>query len=76
MRKYSRRERKSTDQLDKLNDLLQNDALFLEYNREIRKEILSAFRLPPIYVGQSDDYNLAISNTARRITEEQVFING
>jgi PBSX family phage portal protein len=60
--------------LDKLNDLLQNDALFLEYNRDKRKEILSAFRLPPIYVGQSDDYNLATSNTARRITEEQVFI--
>lgn len=60
--------------LDKLNDLLQNDALFLEYNREKRKEILSAFRLPPIYIGQSDDYNLATSNTARRITEEQVFI--
>lgn len=60
--------------LDKLNDLLQQDALFLEYGKEKRSDILSAFRLPPIYVGRSDDYNLATANTARRITEEQVFI--
>lgn len=65
---------KTQIKLDKLNDLLQSDALFLEYGKEKRSELLSAFRLPPIYVGRSDDYNLATSNTARRITEEQVFI--
>lgn len=65
---------KTAIKLDKLNDLLQSDALFLEYGKDKRGDILSAFRLPPIYVGRSDDYNLATSNTARRITEEQVFI--
>jgi PBSX family phage portal protein len=65
---------KTEIKLDKLNDLLQSDALFLEYGKEKRGDILSAFRLPPIYVGRSDDYNLATSNTARRIAEEQVFI--
>ncbi|MCI1696891.1 phage portal protein [Aneurinibacillus aneurinilyticus] len=65
---------KTEIKLDKLNDLLQQDALFLEYVKEKRQDVLSSFRLPPIYIGRSDDYNLATSNTARRIAEEQVFI--
>ncbi|WP_200754591.1 hypothetical protein, partial [Salmonella enterica] len=60
--------------LDKLNDLLQQDALFSEYNKDKRKEIRSAFRLPPILTGESEDYNRATSDNARRIAEEQVFI--
>jgi PBSX family phage portal protein len=59
--------------LDKLNDLLQQDALFLEYTREKRKEVRSSFRLPPILTGESEDYNRATSDNARRIAEEQVF---
>ncbi|GED55567.1 phage portal protein [Brevibacillus borstelensis] len=64
---------KTSIKLDKLNDLLQQDALFLEYNREKRKETRSAFRVPPILTGESDDYNRATSDNARRIAEEQVF---
>lgn len=70
----SEEKEKTEIKLDKLNDLLQSDALFLDYGKDKRGDLLSAFRLPPIYVGRSDDYNLATSNTARRITEEQVFI--
>lgn len=64
---------KTSIKLDKLNDLLQQDALFLEYNREKRKETRSSFRLPPILTGESEDYNRATSDNARRIAEEQVF---
>lgn len=64
---------KTSIKLDKLNDLLQGDALFIEYNREKRKETRSAFRVPPILTGESDDYNRATSDNARRIAEEQVF---
>ncbi|MED0735659.1 phage portal protein [Aneurinibacillus thermoaerophilus] len=64
---------KTEIKLDKLNDLLQQDALFLEYNREKRKEILSAFRLPPILVGQSEDYTRATADAALRFAEEQIF---
>ena len=64
---------KTSIKLDKLNDLLQQDALFIEYNREKRKETRSAFRVPPILTGESDDYNRATSDNARRIAEEQVF---
>ena len=40
--------------LDKLNDLLQTDALFTDYVKDKRKEIRSSFRLPPILTGESD----------------------
>ncbi|MDI5983006.1 hypothetical protein QDK53_42975, partial [Amycolatopsis magusensis] len=36
-------------------------------------KIRSAFRLPPIYTGESQDYNKATADTARKTTEEQVF---
>lgn len=67
-------EKEKTDvKLDKLNDLLQQDALFIDYNKDKRKEVRSSFRLPPILTGESDDYNRATSDNARRIAEEQVF---
>ncbi|WP_232698590.1 hypothetical protein [Brevibacillus daliensis] len=64
---------KTAVKLDKLNDLLQQDALFLEYGREKRKESRPSFRLPPILTGESDDYTCATSDNTRRIAEEQVF---
>lgn len=64
---------KTSIKLDKLNDLLQQDALFLEYGNEKKADILSAFRLPPILVGQSSDYNRATADAALRFAEEQVF---
>jgi capsid portal protein len=59
--------------MDKLNDLLQQDALFLDYGKEKKADILSSFRLPPILVGQSSDYNRATAQAALAFAEEQVF---
>jgi PBSX family phage portal protein len=59
--------------LEKLSDVLQKDALFLEYDKNVIEAVLSAFRLPPIYVGLSTDYNRATVETAKELTEEQVF---
>lgn len=56
-----------------LADMLQQDALFLEYDDKSREKVQSAFRLPDIYVGRSKDFNRATADTARTITEEQVF---
>ncbi|MEC1120142.1 phage portal protein [Bacillus safensis] len=56
-----------------LAEILQEDALFLEYDEKTRNKIRSAFRLPPIYTGESQDYNKATADTARKTTEEQVF---
>ncbi len=69
----SEEKEKTSLKLDKLNDLLQQDALFIEYNREKRKETRSAFRLPPILTGETEDYNRATSDNALRVAEEQVF---
>lgn len=60
-------------ELKSLADVLQNDALFLEYDDKSRQKVQSAFRLPDIYVGYSRDFNRATADAAREITEEQVF---
>lgn len=60
-------------QIKSLAEMVQKDALFLEYDEKHRQKIRSAFRLHPIYTGESQDYNKATAETARKITEEQVF---
>ncbi|MES1049339.1 phage portal protein [Bacillus thuringiensis] len=60
-------------EIKSLADILQNDALFLEYDDKSRQKVQSAFRLPDIYVGYSRDFNRATADAAREITEEQVF---
>jgi PBSX family phage portal protein len=65
---------KPTVRFEKLQDVLQQDGLFQEYDLKQREKALSQFRLPPIYVGLSQDYTRATADTARRITEEQVFV--
>ncbi|MGE1211470.1 phage portal protein [Bacillus pumilus] len=60
-------------EIKSLAEILQEDALFLEYDEKTRNKIRSSFRLPPIYTGESHDYNKATADTARKTTEEQVF---
>lgn len=60
-------------ELKSMADMLQNDGLFLEYDDKVREKVLSAFRLPPVYVGMSQDYNRSTVEEAKRIAEEQVF---
>lgn len=60
-------------EMKSLAEMLQQDALFLDYDDSSRQKVQSAFRLPDIYVGRSKDFNRATADTARTITEEQVF---
>ncbi len=60
-------------EIKSLAEILQNDALFLEYDEKSRNKLRSAFRLPPLYTGEAHEYNRATADTARKITEEQVF---
>lgn len=60
-------------EIKSLADILQSDALFLEYDEASRRKVQSAFRLPDIYVGRSTDFNRATADTAKQLTEEQVF---
>ncbi|AFZ90314.1 hypothetical protein GE573_03230 [Bacillus velezensis] len=60
-------------EIKSLAEILQDDALFLEYDDKSRNKLRSAFRLPPLYTGEAQEYNKATADTARKITEEQVF---
>lgn len=66
-------EKSAKVELKSLADVIQKDALFLDYDAKSREKIQSAFALPDIYVGRSADFNRATADTAREITEEQVF---
>lgn len=50
-----------------------NDGRFLEYDKECAKKVRAAFRLPPIFVGQSEDYSHATAKSAYAVAESQVF---
>ncbi|HFK1428019.1 MULTISPECIES: phage portal protein [Bacillus cereus group] len=60
-------------ELKSLADILQKDALFLEYDEKSRQKVQTAFRLPDVYVGYIRDFNRATAESVREITEEQVF---
>lgn len=60
-------------EIKSLAEVLQKDALFLEYDEKHRQKLRSSFRLHPIYTGEAQEYNKATAQTARQITEEQVF---
>jgi PBSX family phage portal protein len=49
------------------------DALFQNYSANNQDKIRRAFRLPPIFVGRSDDYAAATADTSRRLADEQIF---
>ncbi len=56
-----------------LADAQVKDGLFLEYDRGNREKIRSSFRLPPLFVGLSDDYTRATALESKRVAEAQVF---
>lgn len=49
------------------------DGLFMEYDKANREKIRSAFRLPPIFIGQTEDYTRATSEESHNVAELQVF---
>jgi len=57
----------------KMADILQRDELFQDYLDNNRRKVQSSFRLPDLYVGYTTDFNRATAQTAREVTEEQVF---
>lgn len=51
----------------------QNDALFQEYEKNNAAKVRSSFRLPPIFLGLSEDYTFATARTSFEVGEGQVF---
>ena len=60
-------------ELKPLVDTLQQDALFIEYDAKNREKIRSAFRLPPLFVGETHEYNRATAEASYKVANEQVF---
>lgn len=51
----------------------QKEGFFLEYGGDCDKKIRSSFRIPPIFVGQSEDYTHATAKSSYEVGEGQVF---
>ncbi len=49
------------------------DALFQNYSKQNQDKVRRSYRLPPIFVGRSDDYTRGTAETSRRLADEQVF---
>lgn len=49
------------------------DALFQKYSMNNKDNVRRAFRIPPIFLGQAEEYNKATADTSRRLGDEQVF---
>lgn len=49
------------------------DQLFQEYGKNNGNKIRECYRLPPIFVGRSDDYTRATAEASRKLADEQVF---
>ena len=51
----------------------QKDGLFLDYKKDCGVSIRSSFRLPPLFVGLSDEMTHATAKTSFEVGESQVF---
>jgi PBSX family phage portal protein len=60
-------------QIERLQSQQRSDALFQEYSKNNQDRIRRCFRLPPIFVGRSDDYTRATAEASRRLADEQIF---
>lgn len=56
-----------------LTEFMQQDAMFGNYMKDTNKNVMSSYRIPPVLLGKSDDYNRATSREALKMVEEQVF---
>jgi capsid portal protein len=56
-----------------LANIQTHDQLFQEYGRLNREKIRECYRLPPIFIGRSDDYNRSTAESSRRLADEQIF---
>ena len=51
----------------------QSDALFQEYDKNNMAKVRSSFRLPPIFIGRSEDLTHATASSSLVMAESQVF---
>jgi PBSX family phage portal protein len=67
---------KGTVKLDlhTLTDARQSDGLFQKYDESNQSKVRSSFRLPPVFIGLSEDHTYASVSSSAYIAEVQVFL--
>jgi len=60
-------------QVEKLTSEQMRDQLFQQYSMNNADKVRQAFRMPPIFVGRSDDYTRSTAEASRKLADEQVF---
>lgn len=60
-------------QIQELTASQVQDAMFQEYDKNNAEKVRSSFRMPPIFVGRSQDYTRATAEASRRLADEQIF---
>jgi PBSX family phage portal protein len=50
-----------------------NDAMYLQYDERTEKHVRAGFRLPPLFLGNPEEYSYATAQTSYLVAEEQVF---
>lgn len=51
----------------------QQDAMFMKYDENCAKHVRMAFRLPPLFLGDSKEHNFATAKASYMVAEAQVF---
>jgi len=59
--------------VERFGDARQSDSMFQNYDSATEEKVRGGFRLPPIFLGKSADYNFATAMTSVMVTEAQVF---
>lgn len=50
-----------------------SDALFQNYSGNNKDNVRQAWRLPPIFIGKTEDYTRTTAESSRRLADEQIF---
>lgn len=56
-----------------LSSAQKDDQLFQNYDKNNAEKLRRCWRLPPIFVGKSDDYNRSTAQESRKLADEQIF---
>ncbi|NIT54873.1 MAG: hypothetical protein GWN00_01095 [Aliifodinibius sp.] len=67
------KESKPSVEIEKFGSESTKDSMFESYDEKCEKRVRRSFRLPPLFVGLSDDYNYASAYISYRVAEGQVF---
>jgi PBSX family phage portal protein len=61
-------------ELKNMAEFRKDDMMFEKYGNTTKNDVRQRFRLPDLYIGQSEHYTHATAKAAQTIAEEQVFI--